>query len=755
MLLIDGALAVFNGLLVATGKFWCECVRGGTCCGGECRCDEGECCGGVWHPGGEPEGFCCADQWFVVGQECQEGFVYFEIIRDQFRCCTCISQEVVDAGLGPDSVYWCCDEEGPYKSNDSGQCKRRCCDGLNCVMQFPDECQNTSLDGSCLALGCPASCCIESDDGFVSCETQGSNICENVTKGIVDEEPCESACKGACCVDGELTEGSPTTQAECDALGGCWYGIGSTECGEGLCRAPFDEDCCEHAVSSAASLTFTGPRKRRCPELDGCGFEVTVSVTTGQPVYVHGNQFGNPYEACTEVATFVTCNDTFRVTPAPCTGNLDKLDIEVCWDDGSGPELLRFHCCDGTYLLGNCECDCVTTLLYEGPGCTSAAALQMNGEAIIEANGTGPLVLTANITQTGSCTRKLTLSGTSTQANEISGVIQDSSSGLSVVKTGTCLWRLSGANAFTGQLKVETGTLVVADDVGASGASPIGDVSGASSMPLIGTSTSGANFFLDNVTMSRGAWTVAAGSGTVAIGGIGTGTAIFSTSYTTRLGRDVTLQAGSGGTARFGNVWQDGSGGSNPAVAFTIGSTGNDGTVVLESDLPNSITSLTLVTGTLKTDFDDRIAPATPVTIQSATYDRDGFNQSIDSLTVTGTATFAGSGTTTVNNSLSGSGSIVNSAGTLQIDGTNTMTGSVSITGGSVVVTTVVSGPSGLNTATFTNTTLTVDFSSAPSSGQQFKLLYGSTVQSYAPTLTGAGGATATYNSSNSTLTID
>jgi fibronectin-binding autotransporter adhesin len=469
-------------------------------------------------------------------------------------------------------------------------------------------------------------------------------------------------------------------------------------------------------------------------------------------VLVEPNSNCNPTDV-----EFLLCWESFNVEPVPCGSNFSQLKIKVCWEDQAvTAEALTFSGCNNiTITLGFCVDSCVTTMTYVEAGHTSNAVIQLRGDAVIEANGTGPLVLTSNITHAGSCDRKLTLSGTSTQANEISGVIQDSSSGLSVVKTGTGLWRLSGANAFTGQLKVETGTLVVADDVGASGASPIGDVSGSSSMPLIGTSTSGANFFLDNVTMSRGAWTVAAGSGTVAIGGIGTGTAIFATSYTTRLGRDVTLQAGSGGTARFGNTWQDTLGGSNPAVAFTIGSAGNDGTVVLESDLPTSITSLTLVTGTLKPDFNDRIAPTTPVTIQLATYDRDGFDQSIDSLTVTGIATFAGSGTTTVNNSLSGSGSIVNSAGTLQIDGTNTMTGSVSITGGSVVVTTVVSGPSGLNTATFTNTTLTVDFSSAPSSGQQFKLLYGSTVQSYAPTLTGAGGATATYNSSNSTLTID
>jgi autotransporter-associated beta strand protein len=607
-------------------------------------------------------------------------------------------------------------------------------------MQFPDECQNTSLDGSCLALGCPASCCIESDDGFVSCETQDSNICENVTKGIVDEEPCESACKGACCIDGELTEGSPTTQAECDALGGCWYGIGSTQCGEGFCRAPFDGDCCEHVVSSAASLTFTGPRKRRCPELDGCGFEVTVSVTTGQPVYVHGNQFGNPYEACTEVATFVTCNDTFRVTPAPCTGNLDKLDIEVCWDDGSGPELLRFHCCDGTYLLGNCECDCDTTLLYEGAGCTSAAALQMNGEAIIEANGTGPLVLTANITHAGSCDRKLTLTGTNTDKNEIAGVIANGPLNTDVEKLGLGKWAISSASSYAGRLRILQGTFVAAANVPSSGSSPFG-----ASTTLL-PETFATLLVEGGLTVSRG---LSLASGV--LGSIGAGSATWASGANINVGGGIRLVADTAGDITFSNSWGNASG----PVDWTIGAIGSEGIVILDSEIPEA-SSLTLYRGTTRLvgGLNDLILPTTPVVVDSSTLDVDISSQSLDSLTVNSQLTFDGDGELIVED-LTGAGWIDIDGGTFTLNGTNTLTGTVTVNGGSLVVNQIVSGPAIVTSATFTSTTLTVVFSSPPTTGQEFRLLYGAFGNGVTVVLTGAGGATASFDIATSTLTIN
>ena len=81
--------------------------------------------------------------------------------------------------------------------------------------------------------------------------------------------------------------------------------------------------------------------------------------------------------------------------------------------------------------------------------------------------------------------------------------------------------------------------------------------------------------------------------------------------------------------------------------------------------------------------------------------------------------------------------------------GANTYTGSTSITTGTLV------SVKGIATASFTNATLTVVFSTAPSIGSTYRFFPGSTVQSYASvTLIGAPGRSGAYTSANSTLTI-
>lgn len=711
----------------------CACCCGecdSPCCGTENPVSSGECCGGVWRTGA---GTCCADVWQTGAGVCCGGVWQ----TGSGECCNGVWYTV--AGECCENVWY----------PDSAPCP----EGQTYMTWGPDDvCCGCIPDGEeppdwCLGPGEPKACCSEDEDGLSVCQEQGENTCVAPSSLAVGND-CLTGCLGACCVDGVATQ---TTQADCT---GCWAGLGSTACLDG-CRDPFTNLCCESVISNGAGVTFTQPRLKRCPPFAGT-FRVTVSGYTDSPVLVHGKPFGVIGKRCPINHSFLLCWDKFNIEPAPCDTDFIELNVTVCWEEeATVAETLNFSGCNGLDVwLGACDYGCVTTLVYSGAGHVSDVTVELHGDGVIEAKGSGALEITGNVTCSGSCIDTLTLTGTSTANNEISGAINDSTSGLSVVKEGTGLWRLSGANAFTDQLHVKSGTLVVADSVGISGASPIGAGTSTTTTPLIGDTNSGASFLLDGVTLSRGPLRVSAGTGTVAIGGIGTGTAIFSVGYAVRLGRDVTLQAASGGTARFASSWLNSTGGSNPAVAFTIGSPGNDGTVVLESDLPTSITSLTLVTGTLKADANDRIAPTTPVTIQLATYDRDGFDQAIDTLTITGIATFAGSGTTTVNTSLSGAGSIVNSAGTLQIDGSNTMSGSVSITGGSVVVNQIVSGPAIVNSATFDSTTLTVDFSATPNTGDQFRLLYGSTIQTYTPVLTNAGGKTGTYNSTTSTLTI-
>lgn len=114
-----------------------------------------------------------------------------------------------------------------------------------------------------------------------------------------------------------------------------------------------------------------------------------------------------------------------------------------------------------------------------------------------------------------------------------------------------------------------------------------------------------------------------------------------------------------------------------------------------------------------------------------------------------------------VNGVISGnSGVIVTTAGvgniTVTFAGINSYLGSTSISSGTLITTAIISGISGkFSQANFTNTALTVTFSVAPLAGETYRLLPGVTTQTYSSvSLIGASGRTATYNSTNSTLTI-
>lgn len=107
----------------------------------------------------------------------------------------------------------------------------------------------------------------------------------------------------------------------------------------------------------------------------------------------------------------------------------------------------------------------------------------------------------------------------------------------------------------------------------------------------------------------------------------------------------------------------------------------------------------------------------------------------------------------TLSGNIAGSGALnKTSTGQLRLNGTLTYTGATTITAGTLraIKTT------GASTATATFTTgLTVSFNVPPTAGMTFRFFQGTTTNTYASvTLVGAPGRTATYNSSNSTLTI-
>jgi autotransporter-associated beta strand protein len=122
-------------------------------------------------------------------------------------------------------------------------------------------------------------------------------------------------------------------------------------------------------------------------------------------------------------------------------------------------------------------------------------------------------------------------------------------------------------------------------------------------------------------------------------------------------------------------------------------------------------------------------------------------------LGATGTITQIGSGNLVINGAIWGGSIVQNGTGTLTLTGNNTYTGATSISAGSIIVPKTNGASTG--TATFTNTTLSVSFNIAPTAGMTFRYFPGATTQTYASvTLVNAAGRTATYNSTNSTLTI-
>jgi autotransporter-associated beta strand protein len=323
------------------------------------------------------------------------------------------------------------------------------------------------------------------------------------------------------------------------------------------------------------------------------------------------------------------------------------------------------------------------TLRYVGTGHASNRVLNLSGtgNVTIEAIGSGPLVLTGTNTDGGSGTRTFTLNATGTSLNQIGPI---AGNGVSVTKTGSGLWRLTGNNSYNGRLTVLDGTVVVATSVAGVGSnSPFGgQITGTTNpYPLIGDSSATASgtvaLLAEGVSVARGAFiTASSGSQTVVIGGVGSGTATYSNSSAMRLGRGVTLQASTGGTVVFENSWQDFSGGANPAVAFTVGSSGNAGTVAFNSDLPNLATALNVANGTAQLmNNNDRIDPTTPVTVGStlgaATLDLNGFSQSLSRLTFAGN-----SGSVTTGNAAGGMLRLVNS-GSVSVSGTGHMINSL------------------------------------------------------------------------------
>lgn len=524
-------------------------------------------------------------------------------------------------------------------------------------------------------------------------------------------------------------QGPTSSETKFMSSGAC-SALGGTPTPNGDCGCRAGETCCETATSSDTLLTFNKPAAFSGTVL------VTVTGTTTGPILVYDKAFGQtatPSKQCPFGHTFLLCEGTFNISPLPCGGTFHRVDVDVCYEEESTSiEVFNFKGCNGPVSLGACPTECATTLLYTGAGLTSSAAISMYRDSSIETHGSGPLVLTGNITPVASCVETLTLTGSSTAANEIAGVIGILGSNPSVHKTGTGVWRITGNCTYYGPLRVLNGTLIV-DSVAETGGSPFGG--DANILPFVGDpmATDGVAALLVEAGMIRRGLMVESGGGSqvVVLGGYGAGLSRFSSvGVAIHLGRDVTLQASTGGTIEFANAWLDSAEGTSPAVNFTIGSVGNEGTVVFANSVPASITSVTVVAGTLAINNNNRMARQIPLILGSATssvtFDLRDFSQhladisfvgpgseitstatgqlrlenfggavSIDvdgtgheisaRVSVEGATTITGDGELLISGVISGSSAVtMDGSGTVTLSGNNTYTGTTTINSGTM-----------------------------------------------------------------------
>jgi fibronectin-binding autotransporter adhesin len=418
----------------------------------------------------------------------------------------------------------------------------------------------------------------------------------------------------------------------------------------------------------------------------------------------------------------------------------------------------------------------VNTLRFNGGSGTIAGALKANGLLNV---GTGTVTLSGNITN-GSNSELVVIPANNNFT--ISGVLSNNS------PSNTCklvvgqqtnsavlgLTLSNGANSYSGGTVIINGRVIITAS-GALGSGPVTMMRGGAPSSTLAASTEGgwggALLLQNNITVSNNI--TLAGQGYNGYGGAlqsNMGNNIYAGAIT--IADSVTrISVSTGATLSI-------TGGINLVTATAYSNLFNHsgGDIRLDCNITSvGTTTFNILGGGTAYLITNRanVWSSVGLSLGSGTgtaygrVDLNGYNQTATSLIATGsdptqniitnrsatlaTLTINNSNNFTASNSLTGNLALTKTGtGTATLSGTNTYSGVTDIQDGALVV------AQSIATATFRDTSLSVSFSSVPTVGSTYRFFPGSTAQSYTSIiLTGAGTRTATYNSTNSTLTIN
>jgi autotransporter-associated beta strand protein len=217
----------------------------------------------------------------------------------------------------------------------------------------------------------------------------------------------------------------------------------------------------------ARKITYTSPFS-----FSGTGTKILQVASEGEVIISSSIAYGNlSFRAGSTTATGTASLlglNTFTGTTSigRCSLTINSIaDYDGTPSSLGAPTTLA----SGTIWMSPNSDSIESRLVYIGTGHSSnrPIALVSGSFAAIDASGSGKLLLTGNISNTGARNRILKLNGTG--EGELGGVINnfDSTRLTSLIKSGTGAWTLSGANTYTGTTGVLAGNLRVNGSIAA------------------------------------------------------------------------------------------------------------------------------------------------------------------------------------------------------------------------------------------------------------------------------------------------